>query len=341
MSQKHLDSVMNTDFAWFYNQPEFYSVTKGFFQRWIDTQAVLPTDVSNPEIMQVRARSILKFFSEGESFALQAYNELLKNNNIPNFTSIFGETFLDVSGYLISKYGKPRNMINISGLKNLVFDNDKRWWKFAVIKGLWEYASPLDKSLIEYQLLSTPDFQEDNGFFQKIIRDVATPYVDYLAKAGAAVTVVTAAAAFATAAPAIASDLGLTASSQAAAATTTESGLVGTTLADASVTIGAESAATTAAASSGGLTGSLSSIFTSEVATYAAGAGALLESEAKKALEKEGEKALKNILSNGGDSDAAPGAPTTGTNVSADTPQLQNGDGLAIGGALALLLLLL
>lgn len=341
MSQKHLDSVRNVDFDWFYKQSEFYKITSGFFARWASFSASTVTDIQNPVAMQARVKEILKFWSEGESLGLQAYDELLKNN-IQTLSNLFGEQYLDVYGYLFSKYGAPKNMINISGLKNLSFDAEKRWWKFAMIKGMITFAAPLDQSLIEYQLLSTPDFQEDNGFFQKIIRDVATPYVDYLAKAGAVVTIATAAVAFATAAPVIASDLGLTASANAAAATTAETGVVGTTLAEATVTIGAESAAATTAAASGGLTGSLSSIFSAEVATAAAAAGGLLEAEAKKALEAEGKKALENILQNGGDADAAPGAPTSGSGVSAATPQLPNGGGgLAIGGALALLLLLL
>lgn len=346
MSQKHLDPVMNADFAWFYNRPEFYNVFHDFFERWIVTQKSFSTDVSDPVQLQARVKSILKFFSEAESLATSGYNKFIEENK-NKFSigyTIDGGTFSDVYAWEISRYGKPRNMVNISGVKNASYEPSARWWKFAAIKGLWEYASPLDKSLIEYQLLSTPDFQEDNGFFQKLIRDVATPYVEYLAYAGAAVTAVTAVAAFATAAPSIASQLTGSVSASTSAATIAETGSVGTTLAEATVTVGAEAAATSgaAAAGSGGFFSTIGASLSAETAAGVASLGALAESEAKKALENEGKKALSNLVGgkNSLPSEQQPGPDAIGGSVSGGV-QKNNGASVGlIGGALALLLLL-
>lgn len=353
MSQKHYNLFMDIDFAWFNQQPPFRDFYADFFNRWTASEAQMPVSIEgNPTALQMRTKNIASFMSQAQSLAKIGFEKYINDRVLfPNPTPFYdmfgsGGVSMDIQQYEIKKYGYPRRMI--WGGKDVTYYPSERYWYLAALNGLWYYADPIDKALIEYEWKTRPDFQEDNGFFQKILRDVATPYLEYLSYAGAVVTVATAAVAFATAAPAIASQIaGGTAPAAGAIA---ESGAVGTTLAEATVTVGAESATAAAAstastaATSGGFFSSIGSVVSAETAAGLGTLGALAESEAKKALEKEGEKAIANLIDGGG-SGPTPGQPAPSADAGnggtvSKAPEINQAGGEGALGAIGLLLLL-
>jgi hypothetical protein len=357
MSQKHYNLFMDIDFAWFNQQPPYRDFFSDFFNRWTNSESQMPISIEgNPAALQMRTKNIFAFMSEAQGLAKIGFDKYINDKILfPNATP-FVDYFsgmptvsMDIQQYEIKKYGYPRKMI--FGGKDFSYYPSERYWYLATINGLWYYADAIDKALIEYEWKTRPDFQEDNGFFQKILRDVATPYLEYLSYAGAVVTVAVAGAAFATAAPGIASQI--TGGTAPAAGAIAEGGTVGTTLVEAAVSVGAESAAAGAAATAGTTaatsTGFFSSIGAGLSAETVAGIGtigALAEKEAKKALEKEGEKAISNLISGGGGSSPGQQQPVAdagngGTVSTAPEISAAGGGFGALGGAIALLLLLL
>lgn len=354
MSQKHYNLFMDIDFAWFNQQPPFRDFYADFFNRWTASEAQMPVSIEgNPTALQMRTKNIASFMSQAQSLAKIGFEKYINDRVLfPNATpfvdyfSGMSTVSMDIQQYEIKKYGYPRKMI--FGGKDFSYYPSERYWYLATINGLWYYADAIDKALIEYEWKTRPDFQEDNGFFQQVIRNVATPYLEYLSYAGAVLTTATVAVAFATAAPAIASQIA--GGAAPAAGAIAESGAVGTTLAEATVTVGAESATAAAAstastaATSGGFFSSIGSVVSAETATVLGTLGALAESEAKKALKKEGEKAIANLIDGGG-SGPTPGQPAPSADAGnggtvSKAPEINQAGGAGALGAIGLLLLL-